>query len=63
MAIFVGTMQQTLSIAIMQVPMSVAITQFLRFYCNYVGGTFATFMLVDLVIAIMLVTLSVAICS
>ena len=27
-------------IEIMQVPMSVAIMQFLRFYCNYVGGTF-----------------------
>ena len=30
----------TLPIAIMQVPTSVAIMQFLRFYCNYVGGFF-----------------------
>ena len=33
-------MQLTLSIAIMQKPTSVAIIQFLRFYCNYVGHTF-----------------------
>ena len=39
MAVSVGTMQLTLSIAIIQVPMSVAIMQFLRFYCNYVVGT------------------------
>ena len=32
-------MQLTLSIAIMQVPTSVAIMQVLKFYCNYVGGT------------------------
>ena len=35
----VGIMQQTFSIAIKQVPMSVAIMEVLRFYCNYVGGT------------------------
>ena len=33
-------MQLTLSIAITQVPMSVALMQVLRFYCNYVCGTF-----------------------
>ena len=39
-AVSVGTMQLTLSTAIMQVPTSVAIMQVLRFYCNYIGGTF-----------------------
>ena len=39
MAVSVGTMQLTLSIAIMQVT-SVAIMQVLRFYYNYAGGTF-----------------------
>ena len=33
-------MQLTLSKAIMQVPTSVAIMLILRFYCDYVGGTF-----------------------
>ena len=33
-------MQLTLSIAIMQVPTSVAIMQVLKLCCNYVGGTF-----------------------
>ena len=50
-------MQLTLSIAIMQVPTSVAIMQFLRFYCNYVGGTFCYIYFV----AIMQVTVSVEI--
>ena len=35
----VGTGQLTLSIAIMQVPTSVAVMQVLKFYCSYVGGT------------------------
>ena len=39
MAVSVGTMQLTLSLAIMQVPTS-AIMQVLMFYSNYVGGTF-----------------------
>ena len=39
-AVSFGPMQMTLSIAIMQAPTSVAITQVLRFYCNYVSGTF-----------------------
>ena len=41
--------------------MSIAIMQFLRCYCNYVGGTFFYIMLVDLFVAIMQVTVSVAI--
>ena len=40
MAVSVGTMQLTLSIPIMQGPTSVTIIQVLRFYCNYIGGTF-----------------------
>ena len=39
MAVSVGTVQLKLSIAIMLVPTSVAIMRFLRFCCNYVGGT------------------------
>ena len=50
----------TLSIAIMQVPTSVAIMQFLRFYCNYVGGTFCYIYVSGLFVAIMQVTVSVA---
>ena len=53
-------MQLTFSIAIMQVPTSVAIMQYLRFYCNYVVLS-ATFMLVDLFVAIMQVAVSVVI--
>ena len=39
---------------------SVAIMQVLRFYCNYVGGTFCNVLsiLVDLFVAIMQVTVS-----
>ena len=37
---FCWNMQLTLSTAIVHVPTSVEIMQFLRFYCNYVGGTF-----------------------
>ena len=40
MAVSVGAMRLILFIAVMQVPTSVAIMQFLRFYCNYVCGTF-----------------------
>ena len=40
MAVSVGTMELTFSMAIMQVPTSVAFLQVLRFYCNFVGGTF-----------------------
>ena len=54
-------MQLTLSMAIMQVPTSVAITQFLRSHCNYVGGTFCYIILADLFVAIMQVTVSVEI--
>ena len=54
-------MQLTLSIAIMQVPTSVAIMQVLKFYCNYVGGTFRELMLMDFFVAVMKVTVSVAI--
>ena len=41
LAVSVETMQLTLSIAIILVPTSVAIMQFLRFYCNYVCDTFS----------------------
>ena len=61
MKISVETMQLTLSIAVIQVPPSVAIMQFLRFYCSYVGGTFCYIMLVDLFVAVMKVTVSVGI--
>ena len=54
-------MQLTLYIAIMQVPTSVAIMQFLRFYCNYAGGTFCYIYFVDLFVAIIQVTVSVEI--
>ena len=53
-------MQVTLSIVIMQV-VSVAIMQLLRFYCNYAGDTYCTVILVDLSVAIMLVTVSTTI--
>ena len=53
-------MQLILSIAVMQVPTSVAIMQFLRLYCNYVGGTFC-YIYVNLFVAIVQMTLSVAI--
>ena len=46
-------MQLTVSIAIKQVPTSVAIMQVLRFYSNYVALLSTTLMLVDLFIAIM----------
>ena len=45
----------------MQVPTSVAIMQVLKFYCNYVGGTFRELMLMDFFVAVMKVTVSVAI--
>ena len=61
MAVFVRTIQLTLSLAIMEMPTSVAIMQVLRFYSNYVGDTSATLMLVDLFVAVMKVTVSVAI--
>ena len=55
-------MQLTLYIAIMQVPTSVAIMQFLRFYCNYVGGTFCYIYFGGFFfVAIMQVTVSVEI--
>ena len=54
-------MQLTLSLAIMQVPTSVAITQVLMFYLNYVSGTFCDTLLVDLFFAVMKVTVSVAV--
>ena len=53
-------MELTLSITVMQVPTSVAIMQFLRLYCNYVGGTFC-YIYVDLFVAIVQVTVSVVI--
>ena len=60
-------MQLTLSIAIMQVPTSVAIMQFLRFYCSYVSVPFlqvkvsATNMWVTIFIEIMHLEVSVTI--
>ena len=54
-------MQLTLSIAIMQVPTSVAIMQFLRFYCNYAGGALCYIYVGGLFVTIMQVTVSVAI--
>ena len=42
-------------------PTSVAVMQVLRFYCNYVGGTFCNTYKVDLFFAIMQMTVSVAI--
>ena len=45
----------------MQVTRSVAIMKVLRLFCSYAGGTFFTVMLVDLSVAIMRVTVSVAI--
>ena len=45
----------------MEVPTSVAIMQVLKFYCSYVGGTFCTLTLVDLFVAMMQVTVSVAV--
>ena len=56
-------MQLALSVAIMEVPTSVAIIQVLMFCCNYVGGTFwdTYVMLVDLFVGVMKVTVSDAI--
>ena len=61
MPVSVGTFLLTLSIAIMQVPTSVAIMQVLRFYCNYVGGTSGTLILVGLFLSVTKVTVSIAI--
>ena len=61
MAVSVGTMQLTLSKAVMQVPTSVVIMQFLRFYCNYVGGALCYIYVDGLFVTIMQVTVSVAI--
>ena len=56
-------MQLALSMAIMQVPTSVAIMQVLMFYCDYIGGTFCDtyVMLVNIFVAVMKVTVSDAI--
>ena len=57
---FCWNLQPTLSIAIMQLPTSVAIIQVLRFYCNYIGGTFCCTYVCGLLVAVMKVTVSVA---
>ena len=57
----VGTEQLTLSIAIMQEPTYVAIIQVLRFYYNFIGGTFCCTSAVNLFLAVTKVTVSVTI--
>ena len=54
-------MQLILYIAIMQVPTSVAVVQFLRFSCNYVGSTFCYIYFSGSFFAIIQVTVSVEI--